>query len=406
MKIGYACQCLSNTIPSFRTCTRRFATQETLISIIHHNLMVLDQILEYNHLHDIHLFRVSSDLIPFGSSPVNTVDWKAMFQSKFQMLGEKAKKYEIRLTMHPGQYTILNTPVEDVLQRSIADLRYHCDMLNLMEMDASCKLILHVGGIYGDKTTALQRFQRSFHQLDDDIRQRLVIENDDRYYTLEDVLYLSNQLNIPVVFDNLHHELLPSCSHMSLIDTLDIVKKTWKQQDGRMKIHYSQQDPEKRKGAHAQHLNGAMFMEFCKSMESMDLDIMLEIKTKNLAALKAKDLLNPSSFDLQDTWSHYRYLILRHSLSTFTLLERNLTHMDPVAFYERIDHALQQEEQADLCYRFLYTEWRLFLSETMDKKLLRSLHRFENQTLSEKGLKNAFLMAAYDIGKENDYLFL
>lgn len=265
MKIGYACQCLSHTIPSFRTCTRRFATQETLISIIHHNLMVLDQILEYNHLHDIHLFRVSSDLIPFGSSPVNTVDWRAMFQSKFQMLGEKARKFEIRLTMHPGQYTILNTPVEDVLQRSIADLRYHCDILNLMEMDAACKLILHIGGIYGDKTTALQRFQQSFYQLDDDIRQRLIIENDDRYYSLEDVLYLSNQLNIPVIFDNLHHELLPSLFQMSLMDTLDIVKKTWKQQDGRMKIHYSQQDPEKRKGAHAQHLNGALFMEFCKS---------------------------------------------------------------------------------------------------------------------------------------------
>lgn len=406
MKIGYACQCLSHSIPSFHTCTRRFATQETLISIIHHNLMVLDQILEYNHLHDIHLFRVSSDLIPFGSSPVNTVDWKVMFQSKFQMLGEKARKYEIRLTMHPGQYTILNTPVEDVLQRSIADLRYHCDMLNLMEMDAACKLILHVGGIYGDKTTALQRFQRSFYQLDDDIRQRLIIENDDRYYSLEDVLYLSNQLNIPVIFDNLHHELLPSLFHMSLMDTLNIVKKTWKQQDGRMKIHYSQQDPERRKGAHAQYLNGTLFMGFCRSIEFMDLDIMLEIKTKNLAALKAKNLLNPENFDIHVTWQHYRYLILRHSLSTFIYLEQNHTHMGPAIFYQWIDHALQQEEPAGICYRFLYHEWRLSLSETMDKKLLRALHRFENQTLSEKGLKRAFLMAAYDIGKENDYLFL
>ena len=108
MRIGYACQCLSNTLPKFRTCTMKFATEENLYQIITHNLMVLDEILEYNHQHHIALFRLSSDLIPFGSSPVNMLNWKEEFKEAFHKLGEKAKNYHMRLSMHPGQYTLLN----------------------------------------------------------------------------------------------------------------------------------------------------------------------------------------------------------------------------------------------------------------------------------------------------------
>lgn len=407
MNIGYACQCLSNVIPSFRTCTKRFATEEKLIGIITHNLKVLDQILDYNHTHDITLFRLSSDLIPFGSSQVNMVEWRTMFQSQFQMLGEKAKRYGIRLSMHPGQYTILNTPDEEVLCRSIADLRYHCDILNLMKMDNSCKLILHIGGVYGDKVAAMQRFQLSFHQLDDDIRQRLIIENDDRYYTLKDVLSLSETLHIPVIFDNLHHELLPSFSDQTLLETLLLVKQTWKQQDGRMKIHYSQQEPGKRKGAHASHLNGALFLDFCRKVNTLDLDIMLEIKSKNLAALKAMDLLYPEGFDKNHVWQQYRYLILRHSLAAFTRLEQDRSHMDADEFYGWIDQALlRKEEPAEICYRLIYQEWKENLSETGRNRMLRAMDRFQMGKLSEQGLRNAFLMVAYEIGKEENYLFL
>lgn len=407
MNVGYACQCLSNVIPSFRTCTRRFATEENLISIIDHNLKVLDQILNYNHQHDIRIFRLSSDLIPFGSSPVNRIEWRTMFQSQFHRLGEKARRYGIRLTMHPGQYTILNTPDEEVLYRSMADLRYHCDILNLMGMDQTCKLILHIGGIYGDKTAAMQRFQLSFYQLDEDIRQRLIIENDDRYYTLEDVLYLAEKLNIPVVFDNLHHEVLPSFPDQTLLETLLLVKQTWNQQDGRMKIHYSQQEPGKRKGAHASHLHGAVFLDFLKSMNTLNLDIMLEIKSKNLAVFKAIDLMHPECFDINNVWQRYRYLILRHSLAVFTRLEQDRSKLNAEMFYVLIDQALEmKEETAMICFRLIYQEWKDRLSEAREIKLLRAMDRFQAGKLSEQGLRNAFLMAAYEIGNEENYLFL
>lgn len=355
MRIGYACICLNNDIPSFRTCIMKYVTEELLIEIIKHNLNVLDNILEYNYRHDILIFRLSSDLIPFGAHPINTLDWKTLFQEEWNVIGKKAKAYNMRLTMHPGQYTIINTPSQDVLARSVLDLRYHCDILNLMDMDYSNKLILHIGGIYGDKASAIDRFVKSFEALDDDIKQRLVIENDDRYYTLADVLYISEQLHIPVIFDNLHHEILPSLEAFTLKETLKLVQKTWKQQDGRMKIHYSQQDYLKRKGAHAVYLNGEAFLNFCKAINFMELDIMIEVKSKNLAANQAIELLDSTHFDFTKVWEHYRYLILDHSKELFLYLESSHKKLSAQQFYNIIHQVLEIPcDHGLICYQLIY----------------------------------------------------
>ena len=406
MNVGYACQCFTQTIPSFRTCTKRFVSEEKLIDIIAHNLKVLDQILDYNHHHFIHLFRISSDLVPFGSSPINTVDWKTMFAKEFQALGEKARAYDIRLTMHPGQYTILNTPDPMVWERSVLDLRYHCDILNLMEMDQTSKLILHIGGIYGDKQAAMKRFLTSFPKLDEDIQARLIIENDDRYYTLEDVCLLSKKLDIPVIFDNLHHDVLPSFPNQSLDEILSMVQRTWNKRDGRMKIHYSQQNPQKRKGAHASNLNPTAFLTFCEQIHDRDIDVMLEIKSKNLAALQAIDLLYPERFSPRQVWKRYRYLVLSHSISIFTQLEQEHCHMSVDLFYERIYQALMTPCDDILCYRFILQEHRTILTHTQLGKLEQALLRYQKHTLSKQGVHNVFSRVLRALDHEEDVLFL
>lgn len=408
MRIGYACQCLSNTLPKFRTCTKKYATKENLYQIITHNLMVLDEIITYNQQHHIQLFRISSDIIPFGSSPVNTLNWQKEFKETFQMLGQKAKQAHIRFTMHPGQYTLLNALNEDVLERSVADLRYHCDVLNLMGLDYSSKLILHIGGIYGDKMAAIQRFIFVFHHLQEDIKQRLIIENDDRYYTLEDVLYISDKINIPVIFDNLHHEILPSLPDLSLYDTLLLVQKSWQPEDGRMKIHYSQQDTSRRKGAHATYLDAQKFLAFCREIRYMDIDMMMEIKTKNLAALQALDILYPEQFHQQNVWQNYRYLILRHSLDIYQKLTQD-AHMEVRRFYEMIDQALStplQDTQGMICYRMMMNEYLPYLQEPQRIKLQKAMQRYQEGTLSEQGLKNCFMSLSTYANDEENYLFL
>lgn len=287
MKIGYACTLSLDESTKMRSCIARNANEQRIRELIAHNLAALANILTYNAQHDIRMFRISSDIIPFGSSPLNTVDWQHSFQAEFAMLHDLIMKQHLRLSMHPGQYTVLNSPRKDVVERAICDLQYHCDVLDALGLDASCKLVLHIGGVYGDKEKAMLRFIQVYQQLEERIKRRLILENDDRYYTLQDVIDIANQVQVPVVFDNLHHMLNPSYPDHDVYQCLALARNTWKKKDGRMKMHYSEQDPTRRLGAHAQTIAVDEFLTFCAGLQSDSVDIMLEVKDKQQSALRA-----------------------------------------------------------------------------------------------------------------------
>lgn len=286
MNIGYAC--LTNGVEdtSIKSCIMKNATEERLKELIAWNLNSLENMLHYNIANDIRLFRISSDIIPFGSSPVNQLPWWDIFEQEFERLGEKIKAHHMRLSMHPGQYTVLNSPKEEVVSRAIEDLRYHARVLSCLRTASECKIILHIGGVYGDKEMAIKRFIRNYQVLEQELKQRLVIENDDKCYSIEEVLRIGLSQSIPVVYDNLHHIANPGADFISHKYWIDECKKTWKQKDGVQKIHYSQQDKEKKLGSHSSTIHLEEFIQFYEELDREDLDIMLEVKDKNLSAIR------------------------------------------------------------------------------------------------------------------------
>ena len=347
MKIGYACQTLSVPGTSFKNCTLKNATPDVLSSVIEQNLTALDHILDYNIANHISLFRITSDLIPFGSSPVNTLDWKNIFHSQFELLGGKIQKHGIRISMHPGQYTVLNSPHDSVVERAIQDLLYHTELLECLDADSRNKIILHIGGVYGDKETAMERFIKNYQKLDDRIRKHLVLENDDKLYSVSDVLELSAVTGAPVVFDVLHHELNPGREPKSVYDWIRICRDTWTSSDGPQKIHYSQQNPSKRPGSHSETISLDSFQTFLAGLCPLTPDIMLEVKDKNLSAIKCLNLIAKVSSitSLELEWSRYKYLVLEHSQADYNQIRLLLKdkHQYPVSeFYRLTDHALSQ----------------------------------------------------------------
>ena len=286
MRIGYACLTVGVEETTIRTCRMASATQERLTEIVVANLAALNRIFEYNYENQIRLFRISSDIIPFGSNKAITFPWQKLFTKELQALGKKARAYDIRLSMHPGQYTVLNSPHSHVVENAIRDLEHHCDFLDALKMDSTCKIILHIGGIYGDKSAAIQRFKDQYNKLERRIKQRLIIENDDTCYNAEDVLAIGQELSIPVVFDTLHHAINPSPTLKKPIAWIAACAKTWQTHDGAQKIHYSQQAHDKRPGSHSETIKLPPFLKFFKTLPSHTLDIMLEVKDKNISALK------------------------------------------------------------------------------------------------------------------------
>jgi UV DNA damage endonuclease len=157
-----------------------------------------------------------------------------------------------------------------------------------MELDTSAKIQLHVGGVYGDKTTSTRRFVDRYNNLPDLVKRRLVIENDDRSYTVQDCLQVSDMSDIPVLLDSFHIEV--NSSGESLPDAVSLASSTWGQNDGILMLDYSCQQKNGRKGSHGGTVNMEHFRKFLETTEPYDFDIMLEIKDKERSALKAVEI--------------------------------------------------------------------------------------------------------------------
>ncbi|MCW4044920.1 MAG: UV DNA damage repair endonuclease UvsE [Candidatus Bathyarchaeota archaeon] len=286
MKIGYPCINLTLKCSGNKTFRLKSYSEPRLIATVESNLNCLLRILEFNVKHKIFFFRISSDLVPFASHPVNTCNWSQRFKDKLEEIGAFIKKHSLRISMHPDQFTLINSPSEDIFQRSAKELAYHTAILDIMQLDASAKIQIHVGGIYHDKDTSLQRFINRFSLIDASTRKRLVIENDDRLFTIADCLQISASTGIPVLFDVFHHRV--NSTSASVCEALKLAQKTWKARtDGVPMVDYSSQRIDGSSRAHAESIDMDDFQQFLEETKPIDFDVMLEIKDKEKSAIKA-----------------------------------------------------------------------------------------------------------------------
>ena len=285
LRIGYPCINRGIGCSANRTFRLASYSDERLLATARGNLAYLEKILAWNVQHGILFFRITSDLIPFASHPVCTAGWQEEFRDEFARLGEFIRSNGIRISMHPDQFIVLNAPDPDVVARSIAELTYHAAVLDLLLLDGTAKIQLHVGGMYGDREGSIARFVQVYDTLDPAIRRRLVIENDDRRFTAADCLAIHGEIKIPVIFDVFHHAC--NSSGEGVPEMIQRVTGTWKRADGTMMVDYSSQHPEKRAGSHADHIDTKDFSQFLAISKPVDMDIMLEIKDKEASALAA-----------------------------------------------------------------------------------------------------------------------
>jgi len=291
--------------------------------------------------------------------------------------------------MHPGQYTVLNSPDQMVVKRAVEDLEYHVRVLDALGTDLTNKIILHIGGIYQDKAAALARFEENYLKLDKRIKQRLVIENDDKSYHIGDVVGLGKKLGIPVVFDHLHHRVLPAENDKNDADWIRECAETWREIDGRQKIHYSQQEPGKRPGSHSGTIRSGEFLEFIRTLEGKEIDIMLEVKDKNLSAVKCRNLISESKNirELEQEWSRYKYAVLEHSPEGYQEIRHLLKdkkRYPAISFYQIIENSLNTENQTGHSINAALHVWGYFRKKASDQE-----KTYFGKILEECGAENS-----------------
>ena len=289
MKLGYPCTNTTLTCSASKTFRLKNYTGEKLSEVINANLSCLREILEFNVERDLLFFRISSNTIPFASHQICQFYWEDHFKNHLESIGCYIKQHDMRISMHPGQFVLLNSPKQSVIENSIRELEWHCRFLDALALDATAKVQIHLGGVYGDKKRSVEKFVSNFDHLSKFIKKRLVIENDDYSYSLQDCLAASEKTEIPIVFDTLHHTCLNNGE--SILEALELAQETWKEKDGILMVDYSSQNPKGRKGAHAETIDLTHFDTFIKTTQKCAYDLMLEIKDKEKSAIKAINMV-------------------------------------------------------------------------------------------------------------------
>ena len=385
MRIGYACLTVAVEQTGIRTCTLKHATPETLLSLAGENLLALERMVDYNIANGIRLYRISSDLISFGSSLAANLPWETIYAERIASISNKIAKSGMRVSMHPGQYTVLNSEGSGVVQRAIEDLQYHARVLDALNLDQTHKIILHVGGKYNDPAGALARFRAVYRDLDESIRRRLVLENDGSIYTIAEVLELCLSIGAPAVYDNLHNAIHPADVTKSDAYWVEACRPTWRAEDGTQKTHYSQPNPEKTRGAHSDNIAIDPFLNYVERLPEPRPDIMLEVKDKNRSAVKCQLCLAPPNQRLLETeWGRYKYAVLERSPQAYQELRTLLKDKQgdlAIPFYRLVESALALPEDRGRAVNALEHVWGYFsdcASTAEQKRYASFLARYQS----------------------------
>jgi UV DNA damage endonuclease len=280
IRLGYPTQNL--TIPASTNRTLRLANltdAEKLAGLVRENIADLKTILRWNAEHGVGLFRMGQNLIPFASHPAFPYDWEAAHAEDLREAGELARDLGIRLSMHPGQYINPGSPKPEVVERSLTELRYVARVFDLLGSPDGVA-VLHMGGAYADKPASAARFVEVMRSEEETLRY-LALENDERIWTVAEVVRTADALGIPAITDAFHHDLNPG--GFTLEEALNLSLPTWQPRGVRPKLHLSSQDPTKQAGAHAYSVDDRDWQALLSALAGREADVMVEAKGKEYA---------------------------------------------------------------------------------------------------------------------------
>lgn len=264
-----------------------------LIALSNANIADLETILKYNDSWGCRFFRITSNLFPHMGNPKLPIEYSIDHaRPELGRIGKWAKSRGMRLTMHPGQFAQLGAESETVLAQTVVDLTIHADILAALgySPEDGAAVVIHGGGVYGDKESTLRRFAKSFAALPRDVSKYIVLENDEFNYSIHDLLPFCEANRIPLVVDFFHHSVWSrraggdaDALYNEVWPLMDRVASTWRSRGLRPKCHYSEQKPGARDGAHSDCIE-RIPSRILEVAQSLGMDIMLEVKDKDVCA--------------------------------------------------------------------------------------------------------------------------
>ncbi len=292
LRLGLCCQFIEHPV-KFRTTTAasvgRLDAQERLTrlsQLCFENARALFAALQYCAEHSIGCFRINSQILPLKTHPEvgysisQLPDGEAIVKA-LRECGRFARAHQLRTVFHPDQFVVLNSPREDVVQKSIEDIEYQAEVAEWVGADV---INIHAGGAYGDKASSLKVLERNLDRLSVNARILLTLENDDRTYTPSDLAPVCLAAGVPLVYDVHHHRCLPD--GLSVQQATEAALDTWNREP---LFHISSPrlgwDSRERR----QHHDYISIADFPAAWREREITVEVEAKAKELAVLKLRD---------------------------------------------------------------------------------------------------------------------
>lgn len=329
-----------------RLATVRERGIDYIRGLYHDNMRDLLVILRWNVEHGIVFYRVSSGIAPHITNDAllemsSSTTWYKSLAYRLDCSAARAVRdyvaeHKLRLTFHAEPYVVLSTADPTVRMRSQRDIYYHYKLMKVLGLGPESCVIVHGGGVYDDKLAAMERWRKCYLELPVAVRSRIVLENDERRFSIEDVLEISEAIaeqqshrggtpnggayenienndksrsGLAIVFDIFHYE----CCNRVRVEAglpplpapetyLPRIIASWHRAHGtdlgpaRVKMHISNQRPDAPLGAHADYVES--IPAWMRRMTGLDL--MVEAKQDELAVLALRkkyrmDKLLPTS---------------------------------------------------------------------------------------------------------------
>ena len=249
------------------------------------NFKNFEKVLKYNYDNKIKFYRMTHTMFPLLTHPSININYKEVFKEDFKRLKEKINKYNIRIDTHPDEFCLLTSDKDIVTNNSIDILKFHLEIFKLLGINGRC--VLHIGSSKPTKEEALNRFKDNFNKLSNELKSLIILENDDKTYTVSDTLSLCEELKIPMVLDY-HHFICNHLKNEKINKLLPRIIKTWDNTNLNPKMHFSTSINSKQKRNHSTYLNYNFFIKFLKLLKPLnaDIDIMLEAKGRDEALFR------------------------------------------------------------------------------------------------------------------------
>lgn len=283
IRLGYVCQSLGMPEPSLKTAQlgRYLKGLVDLAPIYRYNAEYVRRSLARSIGLGLTAHRVSSDLFPL----LDIAPGARMLVPDLRSVRRAAERGDVHLSNHPSQFVVLSSPREEVLLNSLAAMNDQGWVMDLLGARGS--ITLHGGGVHEGREGAAARLRAGIARLAPPARERLALENDERCWTVPELLEATGG-EVPIVFDDLHWSANPRSAPYEV--ELEAALRSWPA-DRLPELHYSEQWEGKPAGAHAEHITGRGLLRFCEGVEEAsggrEVAVLVEAKQKDMAIVRA-----------------------------------------------------------------------------------------------------------------------